>query len=311
MEGIHAGRSAHAISVAIDNAWGQVHSAVHLTPGLLDVGAVGEALAIAHHGVTVARANGIHMLPVCLARLGSVYRTMFALDAAREAHLEALALDGHMPGHPFRALIAGELCADYALAQSWNTAHQYALRAGAASNRSLLYLGFLAWFEVEALLRGGDQVAAEVRVQRLGERAQHNPRYRLPYLRGQAVLAQWLGNGDQALSRLEAARAAATELGLLGEEWPINVALAELYAACGASAERRRPWNGRSPSYSWRRRPLTTRFCRRAGSQQRLSGDCSRTTALLATPAPRESSRRTVGAKSHSPVAIERTIEVG
>jgi tetratricopeptide (TPR) repeat protein len=227
--GVSAGRAARAISLEIDNAWGQVHSAVQLTPGLLDMGALTEALAVAQHGVDVARSQGIHMLPACLARLGTVYRALLDLDAARAIHLEALGLDAQNPLRPFTALIAAELCADVALVGSWEEAYRYAQQAAAAREHALLDYGFTVWLEVEALLRGGAGATASRTLSRLGERIGDNRRYRIPYLRALAVVAQSRGRSADALGHLEAAGALAHELGLPGELWQIHAARGDLY----------------------------------------------------------------------------------
>jgi hypothetical protein len=58
----------------------------------------------------------------------------------------------------------------------------------------------------------------------------NNRRYRLILLRSQAVLAQWDGDGGQAISHLQAALALTQEIGLPGEKWPILGVLGRLYA---------------------------------------------------------------------------------
>jgi hypothetical protein len=97
----------------------------------------------------------------------------------------------------------------------------------------LLPVGFSGWYETEALLRGGDGDLARAEVERLGKIVGDNKRYRLPLLRSLAVLAQWDGDGNQAISHLEAALILAQEIGLPGEEWPILGTLGGLYAAQG------------------------------------------------------------------------------
>ena len=67
----------------------------------------------------------------------------------------------------------------------------------------------------------------------------NNQRYRLILLRSQAVLAQWDGDVDQAITHLQAALALAQEIGLPGEEWPIRDALGRLYGAQGEMVQAR------------------------------------------------------------------------
>jgi hypothetical protein len=106
----------------------------------------------------------------------------------------------------------------------------------------LLPMGLTGWYETEALLRGGDGDLARAEVERLGEIVGNNQRYRLPLLRSLAVLAQWEGDTDQAITRLQAAAVLAREMGLPGEEWSILGALGELYADLGDQAEAQRAW---------------------------------------------------------------------
>jgi hypothetical protein len=220
--GISAGRAARAISLQIDNAWGEVYSAVHLTLGLLDSGALSEALEVAEHAVATARAHGIRMLPAVLARLGTVYRVLADLDAARAAHEEALSLAERIPGQVFVALAAAELCADAALLGAWIEAHQYAIRAAGARPHSLAYVGFTGWLEMEALLRGGDSALANEVMHWLSQHARTYPHYQLAQLRCQAVLARWEARNMQAQEYLQAASTVAAELNLRASNGPFR-----------------------------------------------------------------------------------------
>lgn len=233
-EGISAGRVAYAISLEIENAWGQVTGAINLTPGLLDIGAYAEALAIAQQGVATARTLGMpQVLVFSLMQLGAVYRALLALEAACATHLEAMTLNETMSSPPFTEMIAAELYADYALAGNWVEAYAYALRALAVRNYTSLYGGLTRWYETEALLRSGEVERAIEDVRRFGEQVGDNPRYRIPYMRALAVLSQWEGNNDQAVAHLEAANALAEAIGLPGEQWQILAALGELYQSRG------------------------------------------------------------------------------
>jgi len=144
---------------------------------------------------------------------------MLALEAARAAHSETLArCESFMPP-PYGGWISGELCADCALAGHWQEAYTYALKALALRDYTILHGGLARWHETKALLLGGSTEQAREDVRRFGERAGNKRRYRIPYLRALAVLAQWDNELDQAIAHLEAARDLAEQLGLPGELW--------------------------------------------------------------------------------------------
>ena len=89
---------------------------------------------------------------------------------------------------------------------------------------------------MEALLHAGEIDVATVEVHRLEEAAGDNRRYRLAYLRAAAVLAQAQAPaaGQQAaIVYLNEAADLAQAIGLPGERWPIEAALARLYRAAG------------------------------------------------------------------------------
>ncbi len=76
-------------------------------------------------------------------------------------------------------------------------------------------------------------------VHRLGERLGPYRRFRIPYLRSLAVLADWDGHGEQAIGHLREAAQIAADLGLPGEQWQIQAALARLYEAGGEHGQAR------------------------------------------------------------------------
>ncbi len=232
-EGIDAARAALAISVEIEDPWGQINAAAQMVPGLLDHGAYSEALSVIQQGAALARALEITpLLVITLNEWGNASRAILALEAARAAHGETLArCESSMPP-PYVGWIAGELCADCALAGQWQEAYMYALKALALRDYTILHGGFARWHETEALLRGGSIGQAREDVRRFGERAGNKRRYRIPYLRALAVLAQWDNELDQAIAHLEAARDLAEQLGLPGELWQILAVLGELYQSC-------------------------------------------------------------------------------
>ncbi len=53
------------------------------------------------------------------------------------------------------------------------------------------------------------------------------------YLRARATLSQWDGEMREAIASLQEAAVLASEIGLPGELWQIQVALGEVYASCG------------------------------------------------------------------------------
>ncbi len=232
-EGVDAAKAALAISVEIEDSWGQINAAVQMAPGLLDRGAYTEALAVIQQGVALARALGIRpLLVITLNEWGNVSRAMLALEAAHAAHSEALAhCESFMP-LPYVGSMAGVLCADCALAGQWQQAYTYALKAAAARDFTIIHGGLARWHETEALLRGGSTEQAREEVRRFGERVRNKRRYRIPYLRALAVLAQWDNEIDQAITHLEAAQDLAEQLDLPGELWQILAVLGELYQLC-------------------------------------------------------------------------------
>ena len=102
---------------------------------------------------------------------------------------------------------------------------------------AVIPLDFSFHYETEALLRGGDESLARAEVQRLGEGLGPNRRYRLNYLRSQALLSAWDGQREQAVGHLREAAGLAADLGLPGERWQIQAALGSLYEAGGELAQ--------------------------------------------------------------------------
>src|SRR5258708_9628661 len=78
-----------------------------------------------------------------------------------------------------------------AVAGEWQAAFHYAVKATAVRksyDTVLIGLDFSRHYETEALLRGGEERQARAEVQRLGEHLGSNQRFRLPYLRSEALL---------------------------------------------------------------------------------------------------------------------------
>ena len=135
---------------------------------------------------------------------------------------------------PYTPLVTTVLCADHALSGVWSDAHRYARQASTVEGYNVApYAGFPRWFITEALLRGGDVALAEEYLDHLGQRDGDGRRDRIEYRRAYAGLARWQGRLGQALSHLEEARVLAEEIGLPGELWQIQAALADLYQSQG------------------------------------------------------------------------------
>jgi tetratricopeptide (TPR) repeat protein len=238
--GLATARAAYAISCDIENTWGQAHSAGKIGYALLEIGEYTEALQIAQAGLAAARTNELTALVAFNLRLvGNIYRALLALDAARAAHGEALALSASLGTRLFAQIIAAELCADCVLADDWAEASTYAHQTLATGHASSIYAGLTRWHMTEALLRAGANAVATEDVRRFGEGVGDNRRYRIAYLRALAVLARWEGRAGQAIAHLEAANTLAEDIGLPGEQWQILAALGEMYRAAGEADMRR------------------------------------------------------------------------
>jgi DNA-binding SARP family transcriptional activator/predicted ATPase len=237
-------RETFAFSQQIENLWGEAECAWRLALALLELGRYGEAIRLARQGVKQARMVGQPMMVVlALSTWGAVQRTVMALEAARETLLEVLAESAEKGLTGFGDWALAELCALHALAGDWGQAHAYARQTlQAREDEALLPMGLTGWYETEALLRGDDDDLARTEVKRLGEILGHNRRYRIPWLRSLAVLAEWEGDTDLAITQLQAAATLAQEIGLPGEEWSILGALGTLYADQGDQAKAERAW---------------------------------------------------------------------
>ncbi|MGH2498195.1 MAG: ATP-binding protein [Ktedonobacteraceae bacterium] len=235
--GVNAGQAALDISLEIKNIWAQVYSVLNLNHALLEVGEYEQALRVTQQGVEMARTlPNPTLLFFLLTVLGAVHQAMLSLEEAHEALIEALALSESIVVRSYQVLATSRLCANRALAGDWKSAYTYALEAIAVRKdieASLPFIDFLRYFEIEALLRGGEEERAREEVQRLGADSKTTRRQRLPYLRALASLAQWAGEAREALASLQEGAALANEIGLPGELWQIEVARGEMYASSG------------------------------------------------------------------------------
>jgi hypothetical protein len=107
---------------------------------------------------------------------------------------------------------------------------------------ALVWLDFSSHSETETLLHAGQERQAREAVQRRGERLGSSHRFRIPYLRSLAVLAEWDGQGAQAIGYLREAAELAADLGLPEEQWQIQARLAGVYEAEGEPAQAHLAW---------------------------------------------------------------------
>ena len=242
-DSICSGRRALALAKSIKNGWVVVSSTTCLTNGLLEVGAYEESLTRLQHTMAQARIlPSMQILLSYLHTLGRAYHSLQQWEAAHETLEEAVAVAELLNLGYLRVPTLSQMCMHYAVIGDWEQAHRYAVKASAIRNHSDLALHPLDYylhFETEAFLRDGDERQAREDVQRLGERLGSNRRYRIPYLRGLAVLAEWQGRSDRAIDRLHDAARVAADLGVPAERWQIQAALGTLYVAADDPAHAR------------------------------------------------------------------------
>src|SRR5258708_16083138 len=143
-----------------------------------------------------------------LFALGGTYQASQQWEEARSTLEKAETLAERLDLGPFRPPVLSRLCMHYAVAEEWDYAYTYALRAIAVRKRferTLIMLDFCSHYETEALLRGGDERQAREAVHRLGERLGSNRRFRVPYLQSLATRPTWDGVAEEAISYLHEA----------------------------------------------------------------------------------------------------------
>jgi DNA-binding SARP family transcriptional activator/tetratricopeptide (TPR) repeat protein len=237
-------RETFAFSRQIENLWGEAESAWRLASALLEVGQYGEAIRMSRTAAEqVRRVGPPTMVLLALSTRGAVQRAVMALESARGTLLDLLDELSERSLSGFADWALAELCAVHALAGDWDQACLYARQTlESREDPSLLPMGLTSWYETEALLRGGECDLARAEVERLGKIVEDHKRFRIPWLRSKAVLAQWDSDPSQAITHLQAALALAQEIGLPGEEWSILGALAALFEGQGAQADAQCAW---------------------------------------------------------------------
>jgi len=243
---MRSSRSALALSQEIKNDSVQVISTIGLTYGLLDAGTYEEALGLMQHAVALARIiPSLAIFQSFLTGLGRTYHALQQWEEARSTLEEAEAMAETVDLRSLHVPVLSQLCMHYAVAGQWEAAYRYASKA-VALRKSFCPLcvgvDFYSHYETEALVRGGEESQARAAVQRLGEGLGPNRRYRIPYLRSLAALAAWEGHSEQAIGHLREAAREASDLGLPGEQWPIQAALASVYEAGGEQGQAHTAW---------------------------------------------------------------------
>jgi tetratricopeptide (TPR) repeat protein len=243
---LRSSRIALALAQESKNIWAQIYSTSRLAHGLLDVGAYEEALGLMQDAMALARTLP---LMVTFQRLflaqGRTYHALQQWEEARSTLEEAEAVAERLDLGRLRVPTLSQLCMNCAVAGQWEQAHTYAVQAMAlreSLDRSMILLDFSRQYETEALLRGGDESQAREAIQRLGERLGSNRRFRIPYLQSVAVLAAWEGQREQAIGHLREAAGLAADIGLPGEQWQIQAALATVYEAGGEPTQANTAW---------------------------------------------------------------------
>lgn len=120
----------------------------------------------------------------------------------------------------------------------WKEAISYARQALDPQEPNFALCGRLSrWYEIEALVRAGETERAAENVRRFGESIGTSQRYRIPYLRALAILAEHRGKFDLATQHLQEAARLAEEIGLPGELWSIQAEVGELYLKQGETEQ--------------------------------------------------------------------------
>jgi len=212
--------------------------------GLSEIGEYEEALEHCRRGTELARKlPNAFLLWLNLDHLGWAYEALLALEEARKIHEEALNLRGAL-GPQCERSSSIRLCAVAALSDNWEDAYTHAKRAH-QGRTSLDVLGSLSLhYEVEALLRGGDERSAREEVRQLAERGEVNEREGVAYLRSLAVLSEFEGDTQRAIKPLHEALTLAEKIGLPGELWQIQSKIGELHERRGEAEQAREAFSG-------------------------------------------------------------------
>jgi len=241
LSSMRSGRRALVLSQESKNAWVHVAITNALTYGLLDAGAYEEAFELTQHTMAFART-----LPPTinfqrfLTTLGSTYQALQQWGEARSMLEEAVAMAETLDFSVYYVPILSWLCMHCAVEGEWGQAYTYAVQTIAlrkSFERALILLDFSPQYEIEALLRAGDERQAQEAVRRLEERLGSNRRFRISYLRSSAIIAAWEGEREQAFGHLREAAGLAAEIGLPTEQWQIQATLGSVYETSGEQGQ--------------------------------------------------------------------------
>jgi tetratricopeptide (TPR) repeat protein len=209
----------------------------------VEAGVYEEALRLMHQAAASALPFVLtHILQCLLTAQGRVSQAVQQWTEAQRAFEETAAVAQGGDFKHLRVSALSRLCLHAAVAGEWEVACGYALQAEDLRKRSdttLVWLDFSSHAETEVLLHAGQECQAREAVQRLGKRLGSNRRFRIPYLRSLALLAEHDGHGTHAITHLREAAELATEIGLPEEHWQIQARLARVYEAAGEPAQAR------------------------------------------------------------------------
>ena len=230
-EGIEAARLAYSISCEIEHPWGQANCGYQLVRNLVEIGSYEEALTIALQSTEIARTLTFNIiLFVNLVSLGLAYQALLLPEQAIQAHQEALKLSETVPSPRYIGLSLSLLCVDYALAGNWEAASAYARQVLAVREpRAVVCPEVPRWPETAALVYAGARAQAAEDLQAFYQLFGANKRCSISYARARAALAESQGENEHAQAYLQEAVAGARDIGLPGELWQAEAALARLY----------------------------------------------------------------------------------
>ncbi|GHO86962.1 tetratricopeptide repeat protein [Dictyobacter formicarum] len=236
-ESIHSGRKALELAQATRNVWVCFTSTYSLVHALLDAGSYEEAHGLMQNLVAPARTlpPGIVYQRFLIA-LERTYHALQQWEEARSILVEADTVAERLNLGRVRAPALSQLCMNYAVTGAWEKSGacaRIAVTERRKDERGLLMLDFSP-YDIEALLRAGEERLAREELQRLGEHLALPRRFRVSYLQSWAILAAWENKHGQAIGLLREAAALAAEIDLPGEQWQIQAALGKLYEAEGA-----------------------------------------------------------------------------
>ena len=235
LNSIRSGYKAMALSQDSKNAWIHIAGVNSLTYSLLDSGVYEEALVLTTQAMPVARtlppksaSNAFWPLwEVPIKHCNNGKRPSSTLE-------EAITIGDMLGVNAYLVPVLSQQCTYYGVIGEWEQAYAYAMRAIALREKlgsALIILDFSHTYEIEALLCAGDKRRAREAVQRLKRRQWSNQRFRIRYLRAQAIFTAWEGESEQAIGYLLEATKLATKIGLPAEQWQIQATLGNVYEA--------------------------------------------------------------------------------